>query len=244
MTTINPEEVAKFSAIADEWWDPQGKFKPLHQLGPVRLRFLRDALCEHFSRDATQAQPLAGLRLLDIGCGGGLICEPLTRLGAEMVGVDASEKNISVAKVHAAAGGLNIDYRAGNAEDLAAAGEQFDAVLALEIVEHVADVNLFIASVSKLIKPSGIGFFSTINRTPKSYLMAIVGAEYVLRWLPRGTHDWKKFLKPSEMNTHFAQHGLQLFLQRGMVLDPIRWEWNLSETDLDVNYLQATKKAA
>lgn len=243
-TTIDASEVEKFSRMADEWWDPNGKFKPLHQLNPVRMRFVRDEALAHFALSEETNTPLKGLRVLDIGCGGGLLCEPLARLGATVVGVDASEKNIKIAKLHAASSELTIDYRAGTAESLAEAGEQFDIVTALEIVEHVADVDLFIQSVSKLVKPGGLAFFSTINRTPKSYLMAIVGAEYVMRWLPRGTHEWKKFLKPSEMAQHFATNDLTLKTQRGMVLNPLAWEWSLSEYDLDVNYLQATTKAA
>ncbi|MBS0537694.1 MAG: bifunctional 2-polyprenyl-6-hydroxyphenol methylase/3-demethylubiquinol 3-O-methyltransferase UbiG, partial [Proteobacteria bacterium] len=198
VTTVDPAEIERFSRIAEEWWDPAGKFAPLHRLNPVRIGFLRDRAAAHWRRDALSGQPLEGLDLLDIGCGGGLLCEPMARLGARVTGIDAAERNIATAAAHAAGQGLAIDYRATTAEALAADGRQYDVVLALEIVEHVADVDLFLATCGSLVKPGGLLFLSTLNRTAKAWALAIAGAEYVLRWLPRGTHDWKKFLKPSE----------------------------------------------
>ena len=240
--SIDPTEIAHFSAMAEEWWDPAGKFRPLHALNPPRLQFLRDRLAGHFRRDPLAAAPLAGLRLLDIGCGGGLISEPLARLGATVVGVDASEKNIAVARLHAEQSELAIDYRCGAAEDLAAAGESFDAVLALEIIEHVADFTGFVAACAALVRPAGAAVFSTLNRTPQSYLLGIVGAEYVLRWLPVGTHQWNRFVRPSELAAALRPHGLTITAMDGLGYQPIQQRWRLTK-DLSVNYLAFAVKS-
>jgi 2-polyprenyl-6-hydroxyphenyl methylase / 3-demethylubiquinone-9 3-methyltransferase len=234
--SIDPAEIARFSAMADEWWDPMGKFRPLHALNPPRLQFLRDRLAGHFGRDALGPAPLAGLRLLDIGCGGGLVSEPMARLGATVVGVDASERNIAIASHHAGQSGLAIDYRCSSAEDLAAAGESFDAVLALEIIEHVADLESFVGACAQLIRPGGAAVFSTLNRTPQSYLLGIVGAEYVLRWLPVGTHQWNRFVRPSELAAALRPRGLTITAMDGLGYQPIQQRWRLTK-DLSVNYL-------
>lgn len=241
--TANPEEIAKFSRIADEWWDPEGKFKPLHRINPLRLRYIRDQICAHMGRSTEGRTPLEGVRIIDIGCGGGLLDEPLTRLGASVTGVDASEKNIAVASLHAEQSGLSIDYRNTSAESLVTAGEQFDVVLNMEVVEHVADLDAFMDATCALVKPGGMMVLSTINRTLKSYALAIIGAEYVLRWLPRGTHDWKKFPKPSEIHSHFRRNQLDVSHMTGMNMHPLTLEWSLSERDADVNYLLVAKKA-
>jgi 2-polyprenyl-6-hydroxyphenyl methylase/3-demethylubiquinone-9 3-methyltransferase len=234
--SVDPQEIAKFTAMAESWWDPAGKFAPLHRLNPVRLRFIRDRLCAHFGRDTAAERPLEGLRILDIGCGGGLLCEPLTRLGARMTGVDASEKNIHVAKLHAGQSELSIDYRHTAAETLAAAGETFDAVLNMEVVEHVADVEGFLATSGQLVAPGGATVVATLNRTAKSFALAIVGAEYVMRWLPRGTHDWRKFLRPSEVAAGLRRAGLDILEVTGVAYSPLTATWRLSQ-DLDVNYM-------
>jgi 2-polyprenyl-6-hydroxyphenyl methylase/3-demethylubiquinone-9 3-methyltransferase len=240
--SIDPTEIARFSAMADEWWDPQGKFRPLHALNPPRLQFIRDGLAGHFGRAALEPRPLAGLRLLDIGCGGGLISEPMARLGATMVGIDASDRNIAVARLHAEQMGLDIDYRCTSAEELAAAGETFDAVLALEIIEHVADLASFVAACTALVRPGGAAVFSTLNRTPQSYLLGIVGAEYVLRWLPVGTHQWGRFVRPSELAAALRPHGLTITAMDGMSYQPIQQRWRLTK-DLSVNYLAFAVKS-
>lgn len=224
-STVDPSEIEKFSRIADEWWDPRGKFKPLHDLNPARIEWIRD-----------RAHP-SGKTLLDIGCGGGLVCEPMARLGAKVTGIDASEKNIKVASLHAEQSGLDIDYRCTAAEELLDSGAQFDVVLALEIVEHVADVPAFIAACAGLVKPGGLLIMSTLNRTVKSYAMAIIGAEYVLRLLPRGTHDWNKFLKPHELHRHMSNSGIEVREMTGLVLNPLAWKWETNPKDLDVNYM-------
>lgn len=243
LSTVDEAEVARFSAIAAEWWSPTGKFKPLHRFNPVRIAYVRDALCRRFGRDAGAERPLEGLRLVDIGCGGGLIAEPLARLGATVVGIDASERNIKTASVHARENRLLIDYRNTTAEALVAAGESFDAVLALEVIEHVAEVPLFIACCADLVKPGGLLFLATLNRTPKSYLMAIVGAEYVLRWLPRGTHDWKRFQKPSDLAAAFRSRGLEVRDLSGVVYNPLSDSFHLDPKDIAVNYLMTAEKA-
>jgi 2-polyprenyl-6-hydroxyphenyl methylase/3-demethylubiquinone-9 3-methyltransferase len=239
--SIDPEEVARFSAMAEEWWDPAGKFRPLHQLNPARLQFIRDRLAGHFGRDPLGMPPLSGLRLLDIGCGGGLVSEPLARLGAAVVGVDASEKNVNIARAHAEQGDLAIDYRNTSAEDLAAAGERFDAVLALEVIEHVADIGSFVGACAQLTRPGGALVFSTLNRTPQSFLFGIVGAEYVLRWLPRGTHQWNRFVRPSELAAALRPHGLTVTALEGLTYQPLAERWRLSR-DLSVNYLAFATK--
>jgi 2-polyprenyl-6-hydroxyphenyl methylase/3-demethylubiquinone-9 3-methyltransferase len=245
-TSVDPAELAKFAAMAEEWWDPDGKFRPLHQLNPARLRFIRDQVCARFGRDPKAEQPLHDLDILDIGCGGGLLCEPLTRLGARVTGIDAAEKNVQVARAHAAQSGLDIAYQHAAAEDLAAAAdsERYDVVLNMEVVEHVADVAGFLATSATLIKPGGAMVVATLNRTPKSFMLAIVGAEYVLRWLPRGTHDWRKFLRPSELAGHLRRTGMEIVEMTGVEYNPLAAGWRLSG-DLDVNYMVfATKDGA
>lgn len=236
-STIDPADVERFSRIADEWWDPSGKFAPLHRLNPVRLGYIRDRAAAHWQRDALSGAPLDGLSLIDIGCGGGLLSEPMARLGARVTGIDASERNIATASVHAEGQGLAIDYRADTAEALAASGAQFDIVLSLEIVEHVADVELFLKSCGALVKPGGLLFLSTLNRTAKAWALAIAGAEYVLRWVPRGTHDWKKFLKPSEVVRGLRNGGIEAEEIVGVVYSPLSRAWSLNRNDLDVNYM-------
>lgn len=242
--TVDAGEIARFSAIAESWWDPDGKFRPLHRFNPVRLAFIRDRLAARFGRDPRGRRPFAGLRLLDIGCGGGLLAEPMARLGFEVVGIDAAERNVAVARLHAAQGGLAIDYRVATAEALAAAGERFDAVLNMEVVEHVADPTLFLAAAAALLKPNGAMIVATINRTPKAFLLAIVGAEYVLGWLPRGTHRWSKFRRPSELVGALRPHGLEVVEMAGAVYDPLRDAWSLSPSDLDVNYMIVATRPA
>jgi len=242
-STVDEGEIERFSRIAEEWWDPKGKFAPLHRLNPVRLGYIRDRAAAHWRRDPLGGSPLAGLSLLDIGCGGGLLCEPMTRLGAAVTGIDAADRNIATARLHAERQGLAIDYREATAEALAAEGRQFDIVLALEIVEHVADVDLFLQSCGRLAKPGGLVFLSTLNRTAKAWALAIVGAEYVLGWLPRGTHRWSKFLRPSELAAGLRPHGMDLRELAGVAYDPLRDKWGLG-ADLDVNYLLFATKSA
>jgi len=239
----DPAELAKFAAMADEWWDPDGKYRPLHRLNPVRIGYIRDRAIVHFGRDAASVTPLAGLRLLDIGCGGGLIAEPMARLGAEVTAIDALERNIEVARLHAERKGLEIDYRCTTAEALAASGARFDIVLSLEIVEHVADPDAFMATCAELLAPGGTIVASTLNRTPKAFALGIVGAEYIMRWLPRGTHDWKKFVRPAELVHALAAGGVTARDITGVVLDPLSGEWRLSPRDLAVNYMLAGDKA-
>lgn len=241
-STVDADEIAHFTAMADEWWDAKGKFKPLHQMNPLRLSFIRDHIAAAHDRDITEPTPLKGISLLDIGSGGGLLCEPLARMGAAVTGVDAAEKNIHIARLHAEQMGVAVDYRHSTAEALAAEGKQFDVVMALEIVEHVADVETFLAAVSALVKPGGLLFMSTMNRTVKSYAMAIVGAEYVLRWLPKGTHHWNKFLRPSELILPLEQHGIRTADLQGMVYDPFNTSWSLHPNKLDVNYIFVGQK--
>lgn len=242
--SVDPEEIAKFTAMAEAWWDPDGKFRPLHRFNPVRLAYIRDRLCSHFGRDPKDERPLAGLRLLDIGCGGGLLSEPLARLGAEMTGLDAAEKNIRIASLHAAESKLDIDYRHATAEDLAAAGESFDAVLNMEVVEHVADVDSFLGASAALVRPGGVMVVATLNRTPKSFLLAIVGAEYVLRWLPRGTHEWRRFVRPSELSQGLRRAGLEIAEMTGVAFNPLTDRWRLAPRDLDVNYMILAERPA
>lgn len=234
-STVDPDEIARFAAMAESWWDETGDFKPLHKLNPVRLEYIRDALCAHFDREPG-LKPLTGLRLLDIGCGGGLLAEPMARLGADVVGADATEANTRIAALHAEQSGLEIDYRFTTAEALAEAGERFDVVINMEVIEHVADVDLFVAACRALLKPDGLMLVSTLNRTPESYVKAIVGAEYVLRWLPKGTHEWNKFLKPSELSAALERNGFTLTELKGMSYNPFRDHWSISD-DLAVNYL-------
>lgn len=241
-TTIDPSEVAKFEAMAAEWWNPNGKFRPLHLMNPCRLDYITTQIAAEYGRDLTKPLPFAGLRILDIGCGGGLLSEPMARLGAEVVGADAAPRNIPVAQVHAQASGLAIDYRFTTAEDLAAAGEQFDVVLNMEVVEHVSDPLAYLTACHDLLKSGGIMLCSTLNRNPKSYLMAIIGAEWVMRWLPKGTHDWAKFITPDELYDLINRAGLTPVDRKGMVFNPISWGWSLSARDLSVNYVTTSRK--
>ena len=242
MSSVDPAEVAKFDAMAADWWDSQGKARPLHLLNPVRLDYVLTQIAAEFARDRRDRQPLSGLRLLDIGCGGGLMTEPMARLGATVTGADAAEAAIAVARRHAEAQGLTIDYRATTAEALAAEGARFDVVLALEIVEHVADPAAFLATCAALLAPGGMLIASTVNRTPQSFAAVIVGAEWIMRWLPRGTHDWRRFLTPDELAARITGAGLVLVDRRGMVFDPIRWSFFLSDRDLAVNYLMTARR--
>ncbi|RIJ27368.1 bifunctional 2-polyprenyl-6-hydroxyphenol methylase/3-demethylubiquinol 3-O-methyltransferase UbiG [Henriciella algicola] len=240
--SIDPDEVAKFSAMAAEWWDPKGKFKPLHKFNPVRLGFIRDTACAHFALDGTARKPLEGLRVLDIGCGGGLVSEPMARLGASVTGVDASEANIKTALTHAREGGLDIDYRAGTAEGLLEAGvEPFDIVLNLEVVEHVADPAQFMKDTAALLRPGGLMIAATLNRTPKAFALAIVGAEYVLRWLPPGTHEFSKFLTPAEVAAPLQMAGLETDRPQGVSYNPVSDSWRLSD-DTKVNYMLVARR--
>jgi len=241
--SIDPGEIDKFSAMAAEWWDPSGKFKPLHKFNPTRLRFIRDEVARHFGRDVTADRPFEGLRLLDIGCGGGLLSEPMTRLGAQVTGVDAAEKNIKTAMVHAEEQGLSIDYRAGTAEALVDQGERFDVILNMEVVEHVADPQAFLADCARLLKPGGLMIVATINRTMKAYALAIVGAEYVLGWLPRGTHQYEKLVKPIEIRDALKPMGVLVHPPVGVSFHPLADEWRLS-SDSAVNFMVVCEKKA
>lgn len=242
-TTIDEAEVARFSALAAEWWNPNGKFRPLHKFNPVRLSYIKEQVCQHFDRDVKAPDAFKGLRFLDIGCGGGLLSEPMARLGADVVGADASETNIEVAKIHAEQSGLSVDYRATTSEAMAADGEEFDVILNMEVVEHVADVELFMASCCKMVKPGGLMFVATINRTRKAELLAIFMAEKVLRWLPIGTHEFDKLVKPSELHTAFDAGGMALLDETGVAYNPIFDRWSKSK-DMDVNYMVLASKTA
>ncbi|WP_099241893.1 bifunctional 2-polyprenyl-6-hydroxyphenol methylase/3-demethylubiquinol 3-O-methyltransferase UbiG [Pelagimonas phthalicica] len=242
VSTVDASEVAKFEAMAAEWWDPHGKFKPLHMMNPVRLDYITTQIAGEFDRDLSAPNPFEGLRILDIGCGGGLLCEPMARLGAEIIGVDAAERNIPVAETHAKQSGLDIDYRHTTAEAMAAAGEQFDVVINMEVVEHVADPQAYLTACQQLLKPGGLHLCSTINRNPKSFAVAIVGAEYVMRWLPKGTHEWAKFITPDELYELMTNAGLTPVDRKGYVFNPVTWRWSISDRDLSVNYVTAALK--
>lgn len=243
-TTVDDSEIAKFEAMAAEWWDLNGKFKPLHMLNPCRLDYITSQIAGEFDRDLKSPEPFKGLRILDIGCGGGLLAEPMARLGAEVVGADAAAGNIPVARIHAEQSGLEIDYRHTTAEDMAAAGEKFDVVLNMEVVEHVASPIDYLRACHDLLKPGGLHICSTINRNPKSYVMAIVGAEHIMRWLPKGTHEWSKFITPDELFDLMRQAGLEPVDRKGFVFNPISWNWKLSDRDLSVNYVTASLRPA
>ncbi|MGI6244263.1 MAG: bifunctional 2-polyprenyl-6-hydroxyphenol methylase/3-demethylubiquinol 3-O-methyltransferase UbiG [Pseudochelatococcus sp.] len=240
--TVDPGEVARFERLAETWWDPHGPMRPLHRFNPVRVRYIRDLAANRFGRDIRADAPLAGLSVLDIGCGGGVLSEPLARLGASVTGLDPAEKNLAVARAHAAGEGLSIDYRAQTVESVAASGERFDIVLAMEVVEHVADVETFVAATCAAARPGGLLVMATLNRTAKSFALAIVGAEYVLRWLPRGTHDWHKFVTPEELAAAVSRQGFAVTERIGVVYRPLTDEWRTSP-DLSVNYMIAATRA-
>ena len=241
--TVDQSEVERFSAMAAEWWDPTGKFKPLHKFSPVRLSYIKEKVCERFGRDPKSAKAFEGLRCLDIGCGGGLLSEPMARLGADVVGADPSTVNIEIAKLHMQKSGLDIDYRAETAEELAAAGETFDVVFNMEVVEHVADVPLFLSETARMVRPGGLMFVATINRTLKAYALAIVGAEYVLRWLPKGTHSYEKLVRPEEIQGPLAASGMDIIDRTGVTYNPLSDSWNRSR-DMDVNYMLLAARPA
>jgi 2-polyprenyl-6-hydroxyphenyl methylase/3-demethylubiquinone-9 3-methyltransferase len=242
-SSVDTAEVERFSRMAADWWDPRGPMAPLHKLNPVRLGYIRDKAAARFERDPKKLDCLKGFRMLDIGCGAGILSEPLARLGAQMVGVDPSEENIAAAQAHAEESGVAIDYRASTAEDLAVANERFDVVLAMEVVEHVTDVKAFVATCASMVKPGGLMIAATLNRTLKSFALAIVGAEYVLRWLPRGTHQWDKFVTPQELEIAFENGGLQVTGERGVIYNPFADRWQLS-SDMDVNYMLVGERAS
>jgi 2-polyprenyl-6-hydroxyphenyl methylase/3-demethylubiquinone-9 3-methyltransferase len=239
--SVDPGEVAKFARLAAEWWDPNGKFRPLHLFNPVRLAFIRELALAHFGRPGGSLKPFEGLRLLDIGCGGGLLSEPMARLGFSVLGADASEKNVMTASAHAAGSGLPLSYRATTAEALAEEGARFNVILNMEVVEHVADLPAFLRACATLLKPGGIMLVATLNRTFKSLMLAKVGAEYVLRWLPPGTHDWDRFVTPEELCRHLEAAGLTVGKVQGVAFDPLRWDWRLSG-DASVNYMMVATK--
>jgi 2-polyprenyl-6-hydroxyphenyl methylase/3-demethylubiquinone-9 3-methyltransferase len=242
-STIDQSEVDRFSAMAAEWWSPTGKFKPLHKFNPVRLAYIRDKAAETFGRDVRSPRPLEGLRVLDIGCGGGLLSEPVARMGASVVGADPSEKNIGIASTHAKASGVAVDYRAVTAEQLTLAGETFDIVLNMEVVEHVADVDFFMTTCAKMVRPGGLMFVATINRTMKAAALAIFAAENILRWLPRGTHQYEKLVRPEEIEKPLTANGLTIVGRTGVFFNPLANQWNLSK-DMDVNYMLLAKRDA
>jgi 2-polyprenyl-6-hydroxyphenyl methylase/3-demethylubiquinone-9 3-methyltransferase len=242
-STVDDAEVRHFARLSSQWWDLQGGMGMLHKFNPIRLAYIRDQACARFGHDPKRLDSLKGLRILDIGCGGGILSEPLGRLGAEMVGVDPAEPNIAVARAHAEANGVTVDYRVATAEALAEAGERFDVVLAMEVVEHVADVPLFVRCCGAMVKPGGLMVAATLNRTLKSFALAIVGAEYVLRWLPRGTHQWDKFVTPNELDIAFTQAGLEQIAETGVIYNLFADRWQLS-TDMDVNYMSVAARPA
>jgi len=240
ISTINRGEIDKFSKIANEWWDPEGKFKPLHKFNPIRIQYIKENITKHFNINKKNL-PLRNLKILDIGCGGGLLSEPMSRLGAKVTGIDASEKNIKIANAHLKKSKLKINYICASPESLKTTKEQFDVILNMEIVEHVEDVELFIKKSSELLKKKGLMFVATLNKTLKSYIFAIVGAEYILRWLPIGTHEWEKFVEPSKLIEYGKRNSLKLEKINGMKFNPLNNKWNISE-DSSVNYIAEFKK--
>jgi 2-polyprenyl-6-hydroxyphenyl methylase/3-demethylubiquinone-9 3-methyltransferase len=241
-STVDADEVGRFSALAAQWWDPRGKMGVLHKFNPVRLGFIKAAACRQFEREAKRLDALAGLRILDIGCGGGILSEPLVRLGAQVVGADPSASNIAAARLHAAESGVAVDYRVTTAEDLADAGERFDIVLAMEVVEHVTDLALFVRRCAEMVRPGGLMVVATLNRTLKSFAFAIVGAEYVLGWLPRGTHQWDKFVTPNELEAVLEKNALRVVEASGVIYNLLADRWQLS-SDMDVNYMLVAARA-
>lgn len=241
--TVDTREAERFARMAEQWWDPDGDFRPLHRFNPTRVRFVRDRVAAHFGRDVRRHPVMTGLSVLDVGCGGGLLSEPMARMGATVTGIDVTELNIGVARLHAERSGLAIDYSVATAEELADEGRMFDIVLAMEVVEHVADVNLFLAACSRLVAPGGLLFIATINRTARSLLLAKIGAEYVLRWLPPGTHDWRRFLKPSEIVGPLRANGLRPQEVAGTVYNPLTGTWSVSR-DVAVNYMVVAERPA
>jgi 2-polyprenyl-6-hydroxyphenyl methylase / 3-demethylubiquinone-9 3-methyltransferase len=239
--SIDPDEVEQFARLGAQWWNPRGPMAALHKFNPVRLGYIRDQAVAHFSRDPKKLDCLSGLRILDIGCGGGILSEPLARLGAQVVGADPSQENIAVASAHAKDSGVSVDYRATTAEDLAAQREQFDIVLAMEVVEHVTNVDDFVATCASMVKPGGLMIAATLNRTMKSFALAIVGAEYILRWLPRGTHQWDKFVTPEELERALVAGGLRVTAERGVIYNLLADRWQLSD-DMDVNYMMVAAR--
>ena len=241
LNTIDPIEVAKFEAMALEWWDPEGKFKPLHMLNPCRLEYITQQIASEFGRNLKEALPFQGLRILDIGCGGGLLCEPMARLGADVVGADAAKSNIPVARIHAQKQNLQIDYRQATAEHLQQSGELFDIVLNMEVIEHVPNPLTYLSACQKLLRPGGLHICSTLNRNLKSFASAIIGAEWIMQWLPKGTHDWKKFITPDELFKLLTQAGFEPLDRQGFVFNKLKWSWSVSFENLDVNYVTTSK---
>ncbi|MET0428318.1 MAG: bifunctional 2-polyprenyl-6-hydroxyphenol methylase/3-demethylubiquinol 3-O-methyltransferase UbiG [Microvirga sp.] len=235
-STVDPQEVARFERMAGTWWDPHGPMRVLHRFNPIRLGVIRDEACRRFGRDPRAARSLDGLAILDVGCGGGVLCEPLARLGARVTGLDPAAANIAVARLHAEQGGVPVDYRTETVESVASRGERFDIVLAMEVVEHVADVRAFVAACAGAVNPGGVLVMATLNRTLRSFALAIVGAEYVLGWLPRGTHDWDRFVTPEELSEAVRLAGLGVFDLQGVSFHPLRDAWSLSR-DVSVNYM-------
>lgn len=242
MTSIDHAEIAQFSAHAEDWWNPEGALRPLHRLNPIRLQYIRDAVCGHFKLSEDKRDVLKELSVLDIGCGGGLLCEPMARLKGDVTGLDASSAAIKTAKAHAKQSGLTIDYRSGSVEEFCRSGKKYDVITALEILEHVADISLFLKSAAKLLKPNGLIILSTVNRTPKSFLLGIVAAEYILKWVPRGTHNWRKFLRPSELAAHLGSAGLSVADITGVTFDPLNNNFHLRHGKVDVNYIMTAVK--
>ena len=239
MSTVNKKEIEKFSKMAAEWWDPEGKFKPLHKFNPIRIKYIKDNIIYSFKLKSKE-QPLQKINILDIGCGGGLLSEPMARLGANVTGIDASDKNIKIAKLHAKKNKLNINYICSSPEKVKTK-KKFDVILNMEIIEHVEDINFFIKSCSKLLKKNGLMFVATLNKTLKSYVFAIIGAEYVLRWLPIGTHDWEKFVKPEDLKNILSKNNLKIEKIDGMNFDIFKDEWSISK-DTSINYIAKSLK--
>ena len=240
--TIDNNEINKFQAMANEWWDPNGKFKPLHMLNPCRLEYIVDQIAIQFDLKLTKKEPFQGIRILDIGCGGGLLSEPMARMGADVLGADAADKNLPIAQAHANQSKLVIDYRHTTAEELVEKSERFDVILNMEVIEHVASPSKYLDACSELLNPNGLMICSTINRNAKSYLNAIIGAEYIMKWLPKGTHDWRKFITPDELSNLLIESGLKLVDKKGFSFNKIAWTWSISNNDLSINYVTSSVK--